>query len=98
MAHEIERRIHRLRASDELSRFRAELLVDVFRIWECEAERWAPDSPLLLRFESDDVLVELGDGGAARMTPGPVDTQRAPAGDDADGCRCWLRIDRAPAE
>ena len=43
------------------------------RVWDCYAQDWMPDSPVLLRFESDDVLV-LPD---RRVLIGPVLTEKS---------------------
>lgn len=32
-------------------------LADVFRVWNCDEERWMGSTPIVLRFENEDVLV-----------------------------------------
>ena len=41
-------------------------LADVLRVWNCDEERWVGSTPIVLRFENEDVLVRAG-------TPDPDD-------------------------
>lgn len=71
-------------------------LVDVMRVWDCYAQDWVADSPVLLRFESDDVLILAGE----RVFVGPVLAERPFEKsiseevfayiDLEDKCLCWL--------
>lgn len=84
--------------SDELSCLKGDFLVDVFRIWDCYRQDWVTDSPVLLRFESQDVIVSINDKGSLEMNVGPVNTLAAlepndPMASDHE-CTCWLSDER----
>lgn len=75
-------------------------VADLFCIWDCDVDSWVAGSPLLIRFEEDDLLVKVADGHAV-LTPGAVDVGDAfalPAlcatvPPQADACLCWCRCD-----
>lgn len=82
------------------SRFARMPVADLFCVWDCDAGSWLAESPLLIRFEEDDLLVKVVDGHAVLM-PGAVDvgdTSALPALcatvlSQADACLCWCRYD-----
>ena len=47
-------------------------LADVFRLWDCYTQEWIEPAAVLLRFESDDVLI-WSDNEARQCKIGPVD-------------------------
>lgn len=79
-------------------RFARMPVADLFCIWNCDAGNWVAGSPFLIRFEEDDLLVEVT-GGHAVLTAGAVDTGDASAFSalcataslQADACLCWRR-------
>ena len=54
-------------------RFARMPVADLFCIWDCDVGSWVAGSPLLIRFEEDDLLVEVA-GDHAVLTAGAVDT------------------------
>ena len=96
MNHETKKQIEAALAADELSCFNNDFLVDVFCVWDCYRQEWISDSPILLRFESDDVVVRRSDEGVLEFMQGPIDNTEviAPyvASDPSEQCLCWLRI------
>lgn len=81
-------------------RFARMPVADLFCVWDCDAGSWLAGSPLLIRFEEDDLLVKVADGHAV-LTPGAVDVGDASAHPalcatvqpQADACLCWCRCD-----
>ena len=79
-------------------RFARMPVADLFCVWDCDVDSWVAGSPLLIRFEEDDLLVKVADGHAV-LTPGAVDVGDAstlPAlcatvQPQADACLCWCR-------
>lgn len=79
-------------------RFARMPVADLFCIWDCDVSSWVAGSPLLIRFEEDDLLVEVA-GDHAVLTAGAVDTGDAStlpalcatAPLQADACLCWRR-------
>ena len=79
-------------------RFARMPVADLFCIWDCDVGSWVAGSPFLIRFEEDDLLVEVA-GGHAVLTAGAVDTDDASALPalcatallQADACLCWRR-------
>ena len=73
-------------------------VADLFCIWDCDVGSWVAGSPFLIRFEEDDLLVEVA-GGHAVLTAGAIDTGDAStlpalcatAPLQADACLCWRR-------
>lgn len=71
-------------------------LVDVLRLWDCYTQSWYDESTILLRFESDDLLVYADDSGW-NFKVGPVDTDISSESSVAindlvavrDHCLCW---------
>lgn len=96
MDHETKKLIDAALLSDELSCFNEDLLVDVFCVWDCFAQDWIADSPVLLRFETDDVLIHGNIGGNLTFEVGPIDTSDFPAfrgfGDTEGSCLYWLNV------
>lgn len=90
------------RSEDEAicGRFARMPVADLFCVWDCDAGSWLAGSPLLIRFEEDDLLVKVADGHAV-LTPGAVDVGDASAHPalcatvqpQADACLCWCRCD-----
>ena len=95
MNHETKELLRTLLATDELRRFQNDFLVDMFRIWDCYAQGWIENSPILLRFESDDVVFRMNDNGPCEFKFGAVDTSTAIEPNDPTNpngeCLCWLR-------
>ena len=87
--------IERLLALGELNRFKNDYLVETFRIWDCYAQDWLDGSPVLLRFETDDVVVLMGSEESFEVIEGPVNTFDLSAlntsADAENDCLCWLR-------
>lgn len=81
-------------------RFARMPVADLFCVWDCDAGSWLAGSPLLIRFEEDDLLVKVEDGHAV-LTAGAVDTGDTSAlpvlcatvPPQADACLCWCRCD-----
>ena len=81
-------------------RFARMPVADLFCIWDCDVGSWVAGSPLLIRFEEDDLLVKVADGHAV-LTPGAVDVGDASAlpalcatvPSQVDACLCWCRCD-----
>ncbi len=79
-------------------RFARMPVADLFCIWDCDVGSWVAGSPFLIRFEEDDLLVEVA-GGHAVLTAGAIDTGDAStlpalcatAPLQADACLCWRR-------
>lgn len=79
-------------------RFARMPVADLFCIWDCDAGSWVAGSSFLIRFEEDDLLVEVA-GGHAVLTAGAVDTGDASALSalcttaplQTDACLCWRR-------
>ena len=79
-------------------RFARMPVADLFCIWDCDVGSWVAGSPLLIRFEEDDLLVEAA-GDYAVLTAGAIDTDDAStlsalcatAPLQADACLCWRR-------
>lgn len=79
-------------------RFARMPVADLFCIWDCDVGSWVAGSPFLIRFEEDDLLVEVA-GGHAVLTAGAIDTGDvsalpalcAMAPLQADACLCWRR-------
>lgn len=73
-------------------------LADVFRVWDCNEQHWIDSSPVLLRFEEEDVLAWKEDGRVVMRT-GPVSTRSDPSGafpahpQGRWDCTCWLHDD-----
>ena len=40
-------------------RFARMPVADLFCVWDCDVDSWVAGSPLLIRFEEDDLLVEV---------------------------------------
>lgn len=103
MTHEIKEMINLLTETDELSSFKSDDLIDVFGLWDCYAQDWVPNTPLVLRFEQNDLLVRRLHEGFLEVSLGSVDTSNtgsvdttsdvvlAPSLSD-DQCLCWLRM------
>lgn len=76
--------------------FDEDILADVLRLWDCDAQDWFDGTTMVLRFESDDLLVwnELGRLGACK---GAVDTSTFDKGaipalqltEDKEICLTW---------
>ncbi len=79
-------------------RFARMPVADLFCIWDCDVDSWVAGTPFLIRFEEDDLLVEVA-GDHAVLTAGAVDTDDASALPalcataplQADACLCWRR-------
>lgn len=79
-------------------RFARMPVADLFCVWDCDAGSWLAGSPLLVRFEEDDLLVEVA-GDHAVLTAGAVDVDDvsalpalcATASLQEDACLCWRR-------
>ena len=79
-------------------RFARMPVADLFCIWDCDVGSWVAGSPFLIRFEEDDLLVEVA-GGHAVLTAGAIDTGDVSAlpalcttgSLQADACLCWQR-------
>lgn len=56
--------------------FEDDYLVDVFRVWDCDAQNWYGVCPIVFRFEQDDILV-WRESSAFVAQIGPVDTSSA---------------------
>ena len=90
------------RSEDEAicGRFARMPVADLFCVWDCDVDSWVAGSPLLIRFEEDDLLVEVA-GDHAVLTAGAVETGDAStlpalcatAPLQADACLCWCRCD-----
>lgn len=67
--------------------FDNDILADVLRLWDCDAQDWSDDHMIVFRFENDDLLVwsELGGLKARR---GPVDTAAKPQHEE-ETCLAW---------
>lgn len=70
--------------------FADECIADIFCVWDCYEKKWVKGSPVLIRFESGDLLIE----GLSRLYEGAVDTSVACGAYSGasydDGCLCWL--------
>lgn len=84
-----------------LMAFDDDYLADVLRLWDCDRKDWCESFAIILRFETDDVIVWLEEGflkcEAGAVTESDLETSipntiRASVG--ADACLCWL-YDRA---
>ena len=80
--------------------FDDDFLAEVFRIWDCDTQCWLHNSPILLRFENDDLLIWIEKGRLA-ANRGSVNTANAmlfisdPDGiNAADVCLTW-RVDHS---
>lgn len=75
---------------DVAKNFADECIADIFCVWDCCEKRWVKDSPVLIRFETDDLLIE----GPAGLYEGAVDTTVIcdVGGTPYRGneCFCWL--------
>lgn len=67
--------------------FDEDILADVLRLWDCDAQDWSYDRKIVFRFENDNLLVwnELGELKARR---GPVDTAAKPQHEE-EACLSW---------
>ena len=81
--------------------FDDDYLADVLRLWDCDLGDWCESFAIILRFETDDVIVWLEEGilkcEAGAVAESDLETSiphpiRASIG--ADACLCWL-YDRA---
>ena len=81
--------------------FDDDYLADVLRLWDCDLGDWCESFAIILRFETDDVIVWLEEGilkcEAGAVAESNLETSiphtiRASIG--ADACLCWL-YDRA---
>ena len=98
MNHETRKLIEAVFKNNELGYLKDDYLVETFRVWDCYRQDWIADSPVLLRFESQDVIVRIGDEGSLEMSVGPVNTLVALEPSDPmfsnRECTCWLRDER----
>lgn len=75
------------------------VLADVFGLWDCYGQDWADPSAVVLRFESEDMMV-WRDEGVIQCKEGSVDVHAACAraalpdalrgSMDPDACLCWV--------
>ena len=95
MNHETRKLIEAVFKNNELGYLKDDYLVETFRVWDCYRQDWVADSPVLLRFESQDVIVCIGDERPLEMSAGPVNTLAALEPDNpmAFGHEyfCWRR-------
>lgn len=68
--------------------FDDDYLVDVFRVWDCDAQNWFDSTTTVFRFENDDLLVwcEVGCLKAKRgavVTQNTIETQ-------SESCIIWM--------
>lgn len=98
MTDEIRDLITAMSENGQLQQFQDVDLVDVFLVWDCYAQDWIANSPVLLRFETDDALVERDGADVAAVTIAPVDVTVSPSANSCaypeDACLCWRRIKR----
>lgn len=59
--------------ADLFAEFEGDILADVLRIWDCDAQDWLDGTTTIFRFENDDVLV-WDEMGFLMARNGPVDT------------------------
>ncbi len=72
------------------------ILADVLRIWDCEAQDWVNESPILFRFECEDLLV-WKEGDATRCERGAMSInesascilRKVASEGESDPCLCW---------
>ncbi len=82
--------------SDLFTQFDDDILADVLRLWDCEAQDWLDGTTTVFRFENDDLLV-WNETGGLRASKGAVDTatfdQSAIPGlhlpEDKGDCLAW---------
>ena len=73
--------------AESFAAFDDDVLANVLRLWDCDAQDWSDDHMIVFRFENDDLLVwnELGGLKARR---GPVDTAAKPQIEEGP-CLIW---------
>lgn len=86
--------------ADLFAQFDDDVLADVLRLWDCNAQDWADCTTTVFRFENDDLLVWNVMGGL-KAKRGAVDTQSfqldSLIGVSEDRCVAW-RSDSSFAE
>lgn len=80
---------------EALRGFDNDYLADVFRPWDCCTQNWHDTRTVLLRFESNDLLISFDKPGAI-FEIGAVDTNAFVGIDacmaaDEECCLCWRR-------
>ncbi len=59
--------------ADLFAQFDGDILADVLRLWDCDAQDWIDGTTTVFRFENDDLLV-WNEMGGLRARKGAVDT------------------------
>lgn len=74
------------------AQFDGDILADVLRLWDCDAQDWLDGTTTVFRFENDDLLVWNFMGGL-KAKRGAVDTQSFQLGSligvTEDNCVAW---------
>lgn len=82
--------------ADMFAQFDDDILADVLRLWDCDAQEWFDVTTTVFRFERDDLLV-WNEMGALRARIGAVDTSSLHATEvpslhlakEKDPCLAW---------
>ena len=72
----------------------ADHLADVLGIWDCYEQEWVTDAPIVLRFESEDVVIGARNGPPCLLRDGEDELLERLRLDEAmsERCLCWRRM------